>query len=224
MGTKLGMTRVFDEKGASVSVSVLSVGPCVVTQVRTPQRDGYAAVQIGYEEVRPRNSTQPLIGHDAQAGSPPLRYHREFHVPEGELEKFRIGQSLTVESLAGARYVDVTGVSKGKGFQGGMKRHNFKGLFASHGTERKHRSPGSIGSHASNRGYGGGLKKGKRMAGHLGAERVTTRSLDVVRVDAAQGLLLVKGSVPGHNQSLVEVRPATRLNRGKAAKAAGGSD
>lgn len=220
LGTKVGMTRVYTEKGESTPVTVIRLGPCVVTQVRTKEKDGYAAVQIGFGDIHPRNSTMALIAHDFKAGTTPKRHHREFRVDEKDAGSYALGQALTVEKLAGTMYVDVIGTSKGKGFAGVMKRHHFKGMFASHGTERKHRSPGSIGSLCSNRGYGGGLKKGKRMAGHMGAERVTMRSLDVVRIDAGENLLLVKGPVPGANNGLVEVRPAIRLYKSKAKKVA----
>jgi large subunit ribosomal protein L3 len=219
-GTKLGMTRIFTDAGASVPVTVIQVGPCVVTQVRTPEKDGYAAVQIGFGEIKPRNSTMALIGHDAKAGVAAKRRHGEFKVPADKIGEYTLGQELTVAAFAEQAYVDVIGTSKGKGFAGTMKRHGFKGMCASHGTERKHRSPGSIGGHASNRGFGGGLKKGKRMPGHMGAERVTARSLDVVRIDADQGIILVKGPVPGPNNGLVVVRNAKRLSRSKQKKLA----
>jgi large subunit ribosomal protein L3 len=219
LGKKVGMTRVF--KGSvSVPVTVIQVGPCVVTQIKTPDKDGYAAVQIGFEDIKARNSTMPMIGHDFKAGTDPKRTHREFRVKAEELANYTLGQALTVEQLKDQLYVDVIGTSKGKGFAGVMKRWHFKGLFASHGTERKHRSPGSIGGLCSNRGFGGGLAKGKKMAGHMGDERVTARSLDVVSVDAEQGLLLVKGPVPGSNRSTLEIRPAIRLYRSKAKKVA----
>jgi large subunit ribosomal protein L3 len=220
LGRKIGMTRVLQPDGASVPVTVLEVGPCVVTQVRTAEKDGYTAVQIGYGEVKARNSTMPQIGHDHKAGTTPKRTHREFRVEAGKETGFEAGKTLTVKDLQGTMYVDVIGTSKGKGFQGVMKRHHFKGMFASHGTERKHRSPGSIGSYGSNRGFGGGLLKGKRMAGHMGDERVTVRSLDVVRIDAERNLLLVKGPVPGPNTGIVEIRPAIRLYKSKAKKLA----
>jgi large subunit ribosomal protein L3 len=220
LGKKIGMTRVLQPDGASIPVTVLEVGPCVVTQVRTADKDGYAAVQIGYGEMKPRNSTMPQIGHDHKAGTTPKRLHREFHVEAGKESGFELGKALSVKDLEGTMYVDVIGTSKGKGFQGVMKRHHFKGMFASHGTERKHRSPGSIGSYGSNRGFGGGLLKGKRMAGHMGDERVTVRSLDIVRIDAERNLLLVKGPVPGANNGFVEVRPAIRLYKSKAKKLA----
>ncbi|MGE3108213.1 MAG: 50S ribosomal protein L3 [Phycisphaerales bacterium] len=220
-GIKVGMTRVFNEAGESMPVSVIQLGPCVVTQLRTQEKDGYTAVQVGYGDVKPRNSTIPLIGHDAKAGSGPKRTHGEFKVNAEEAANFTLGQVLTVKDLEGTKFVDVIGRSKGKGFAGVMKRWHFKGMFASHGTERKHRSPGSIGSLCSNRGFGGGLKKGKRMAGHMGDEQVTLRSAEVVKIDAEQGLILVKGPIPGANRGTVMVRPAVRLNRSKANKLAG---
>lgn len=220
LGTKVGMSRVFDESGDSVPVTVIRVGPCVVTQVKAADSaDGYNAVQIGYGEIKARNSTMPMIGHDGKAGSAPQRTHREFHVDAKQLEDYTLGQVLTVESLAGLKYVDIIGTSKGKGFAGTMKRHNFKGFTATHGTERKHRAPGSIGSRANNRGTGSN-KKGIKMAGHMGDVRVTVRSLDVIRIDAANNLLLVKGPVPGAASGLVEIRTPTRLYKNKARKQA----
>ncbi len=220
LGTKIGMTRVLTPEGVSVPVTVLKVGPCVVTQVKTKDKDGYVGVQIGFGEMKARNSTMPNIGHDAKAGSDPLRHHREFRVKDDEAAGFEPGKTLTVKDLEGAMFVDVQGTSKGKGFAGVMKRWHFKGMFASHGTERKHRSPGSIGSLCSNRGFGGGLAKGKKMAGHMGAETVTCRSLDVVRIVPEENLLLVKGTVPGSARSTVWVKPAVRLYRSKAKRLA----
>ncbi len=221
LGKKVGMTRVYNDAGAIVPVTVIQAGPCVVTQVRTAEKDRYTAVQIGFDEAKARRATIPMIGHDAKAGTTPKRHHREFRVEAKDTGSYELGQALTVKNLEGVMFVDVIGTSKGKGFQGVMKRHHFKGLFASHGTERKHRSPGSIGSLCSNRGYGGGLKKGKRMAGHMGDERVTMRSLDLVKIDAEHNLLLVKGPVPGANGGLVEIRPAIRLYKSKARRVAG---
>lgn len=218
LGEKLGMTRRYDEAGNSVPVTVIRVGPCVVTQVKTPEKEGYAAVQIGFQDVKPRRSTIPMIGHDAKAGCGPKRTHREFRVAPADASKYTLGQELTVGDLEGLVYVDVAGTSKGKGYQGVMKRHNFKGMFASHGTERMHRHGGSIASHATERGTCGKPKKGKRMGGHMGAERVTVRSIDVVKIDKEAGLLLVKGPVPGPNRGLVEVRTPARLYTPKARK------
>jgi len=220
LGRKVGMTRYFLEDGANVPVTVLEVGPCVVTQIRTPDVDGYAAIQIGYGEAKARNTPIPMIGHDAKAGTSPKRTHVEFRVDEKDLGNYELGQTLTVEALGQTAFVDIIGTSKGKGFQGTMKRWNFKGQPATHGVERKHRSPGSIGGHGSNRGLGGGLRKGKKMSGQLGAERVTVRSVDVVRVDAEKNLVLVKGPVPGANKGEVQVRIPTRLYKSKARKQA----
>ncbi len=215
MGRKLGMTRVYGEDNVSVPVTIIEIGSNVVTQVRTPERDGYAAVQLGYGDMKARNSTMPQIGHDAAAGSGPKRHHQEFRVSEDEIGGYELGQELTVEALGDAKYVDVIGTSKGKGFQGGMKRHGFKGQQATHGVERKHRSPGSIAGHSSNPGKSGRIKKGKKMSGQMGNARVTVRSLDVVRVDSERGLMLVKGPVPGHNKAMVMIRPSVRLYKSK---------
>ena len=217
IGRKIGMTRYYTEEGKNVPVTVIQAGPCVVTQVKTPERDGYAAVQLGFGDIKPRNSTMPLIGHDAKAGAAPMRFHRELRLDSGaDAEAFELGQTIDVTVLADAKYVDVTGTTKGKGFQGGIKRHNFKGLEASHGVKRQHRGPGSIGGHASNLGTGPKIKKGKRMSGRMGDERVTARSLDVVAIVPESNLILVKGPVPGPNQGQVFVRTASRLNRQKA--------
>lgn len=217
MGTKVGMTRVYTEDERSIPVTAIKVGPCFVTQIRSEDRDGYSAVQVGFGGMKARNQSMPLIGHDAKAGVAPQRFHREFRTED--TASFTLGQELSASELESVKYVDVTGTSKGKGFQGGMKRHGFRGQEASHGVERKHRANGSIGGHASNAGMSGKLKKGKKMSGHMGDERVTMRSLDVVRVIPEEGVVLVKGPVPGRNGGMVELRPATRLYRSKAAKA-----
>lgn len=219
IGRKIGMTRRYDAEGRNVPVTVIEAGPCVVTQLKTAEVDGYEAVQVGFEDVKARNSTMPVIGHDAKAGSGPKRTHREFRVSADQLGSYEAGQSLNVEVFDGVAFVDVTGTSKGKGTAGTMKRWGFKGLCATHGTERKHRSPGSIGGRSSNRGTGK-PKKGAHMSGRLGNETVTVRSLPVLGVDKQRNLLLVKGPVPGSNQGLVVVREAVRLYKGKAAKAA----
>ncbi|HZW07438.1 MAG TPA: 50S ribosomal protein L3 [Phycisphaerales bacterium] len=220
LGTKLGMTRVYTPEGVSVPVTAVKLGPCVVTQVKTVEKDGYCAVQIGFGEIKPRRSTQSVIMHDAKAGTTPKRYHREFRCTAEEAGKYTVGQTLTARDFEGTMFVDVTGTSKGKGFQGTMKRWHFKGMFATHGTERKHRSPGSIGSLCSNRGFGGGLKKGKKMSGQMGNARITQRSLDIMRILPEQDLILVKGPVPGPASGMVMVRTATRLYKSKAKKVA----
>jgi large subunit ribosomal protein L3 len=216
LGRKIGMTRYYDADGVSLPVTVVEAGPCVVTQVKTTATDGYSAIQIAFDDVKPRRSTMPVIGHDAKAGTAPKRMHRELRLEtDAEAEAFEVGQTITVEAFGDVKFVDVTGTSKGKGFQGPMKLHNFSGLEASHGVERKHRSAGSIASHASNAGTGPKLKKGKRMAAHMGAERVTVRNLDVVGVDPARNLLLLKGPVPGPNRGYLFMRSSKRLGRRK---------
>jgi large subunit ribosomal protein L3 len=204
LGTKLGMTQVFDETGRVVPVTVVQAGPCVVTAVRTPDNDGYSAVQIGFGEINPRKVTKPVAGLFEKAGVTPRRYVAEIRT-EGASE-YTLGQELTAELFAAGQRVDVTGKSKGKGTAGPMKRHGFKGLSASHGTQRKHRSPGSIGACATP----GRVFKGVRMAGRMGAERTTVQSLTVHAVDGDKNLLLIKGAVPGPRGGLVVVRSAAR--------------
>lgn len=214
LGRKIGMSRYFTEEGKNVPVTVIQAGPCFVTQIKSKNDHGYSAIQIAFEDVEPGRTTMPLIGHDARAGVSPKKFHREVRLDE-DAKDAELGQRLTVEVFEGTKFVDVVGVSKGKGFQGTMKRHNFKGLCASHGTERKHRSPGSIAGHATNRGTGPKPKKGKKMAGHMGAERVTVRNLDVVEIQPEKNILLVKGAVPGPNGGLLFVRTSVRLGRSK---------
>lgn len=204
LGTKLGMTQVFNEAGQIVPVTVVQAGPCVVTAVRTTERDGYASVQLGYGEINPRRVTKPVAGHFTAAGVTPRRYLAELRTSDAS--EYTLGQEVTAEVFSAGQLVDVTGKSKGKGTAGVMKRHGFKGLSASHGTQRKHRSPGSIGACATP----GRVFKGLRMAGRMGNERVTMQSLTVHAVDAERGLLLIKGAVPGSKGSLVLVRSAVK--------------
>jgi large subunit ribosomal protein L3 len=204
LGTKLGMTQVFDERNRIVPVTVVKAGPCVVTQVRTPEKDGYSAVQLAYGATDPRKVNKPRSGHFAKAGVTPRRHLAELRTTDaGEYE---VGQEITAEVFEAGALVDVTGTSKGKGTAGVMKRHGFGGLGASHGTQRKHRSPGSIGGCATP----GRVFKGLRMAGRMGHERVTTQSLTVHLVEAESGLLLIKGAVPGPKGGLVFVRTAAK--------------
>ena len=219
LGRKIGMTRIYIERSKQVPVTVIEAGPCFVSQIKNIENDGYTAVQIAFEDIKPRRSSMPLIGHDHKAGVSPKRFHSEFRVSVEELAGYELGQKLTVETMADVKFVDVVGTSKGKGFTGTMKRWNFKGQLASHGVERKHRSPGSIGSHGNERGGSGGPKKGKKMAGQMGNERVTIRSLDVIAIDKDKNLILVKGPVPGPREGLLVIRPARRLYGGKATKA-----
>ena len=219
VGQKLGMTRVYNEAGISEPVTIIKIDTHTVTQVRTPEVDGYSAIQLGTGDIQARNSTMPLIGHDAKAGVAPQRHHHETRLEDGKEGEWELGQQIDISVFNDIKYVDVIGISKGKGFQGGMKKWGFKGQLASHGVERKHRSPGSIGGHANNAGKSGRIKKGKKMSGQHGNKQITVRSLDVIRIDAKNGLLLVKGPIPGANKGWVEVRPATRLYKSKAAKA-----
>jgi large subunit ribosomal protein L3 len=204
LGTKLGMTQVFADDGRIVPVTVVAAGPCVVTAVRTPAADGYAAVQLGFGEIDPRKVTKPLAGHFAKAGVTPRRYLVELRTDNAN--DYTLGQEVTAETFAAGELIDVTATSKGKGFAGVMKRHGFKGMSSSHGTKRKHRAPGSIGGCA----YPGRVFKGVRMAGRMGGERTTTANLTLHGVDADRGLLLIKGAVPGAAGSLVLVRNAVK--------------
>jgi len=215
LGRKIGMTRLYDDGGMNIPVTVIQAGPCIVSQVKTAEVDGYEAVQIAFEDVKGRNSTMPLIGHDAKAGAGPKRQHREVRLDAGEAASYELGQTLTVEVFGEVKYVDVIGTSKGKGFAGVMKRHGFKGQLATHGVERKHRSPGAVSGRSSNLGTGK-PKKGIRMGGRMGGGRVTVRSLPIVGVDKEKNLLLVKGPVPGSNKGLLMIREACRLYKGKA--------
>jgi len=221
LGRKIGMTRLYDDDGNNVPVTVIEAGPCFVSQVKTQETDGYDAIQMAFEDVKARSSTFQMIGHDAKAGIAPKRFHREMRLDGSEVAEYEAGQEINAEAFESVVFVDVTGVSKGKGFQGGMKRHGFAGQEASHGVERKHRSPGSIGGRSSNLGTGK-PKKGIRMAGHMGAENVTVRSLKVVGIDKDKNLLLIQGPVPGPKQGLIFIREAKRLYKGKAKLAAAG--
>ena len=204
LGTKLGMTQVFADDGRMVPVTVVEAGPCVVTAVRTPDADGYAAVQLGYGEVDPRKVNKPEAGHFMRAGVTPRRYLVELRTDNAS--DYTLGQEVTAETFAPGELVDVTARSKGKGFAGVMKRHGFKGLGASHGTQRKHRAPGSIGGCATP----GRVFKGVRMAGRMGGVRTSALNLTLHRVDADRGLLLIKGAVPGPAGGLVLVRSAVK--------------
>jgi len=204
LGSKLGMTQVFDEHNRIVPVTVVAVGPCVVTQVRTLEKDGYTAVQLAYGAVDPRRVIKPVAGQYTQSGATPRRHIVELRM--ADVSEYEVGQQLTAEVFADGAVVDVVGTSKGKGTAGVMKRHGFHGLGAGHGVKRKHRSPGSIGGASTP----GRVFKGVRMAGRMGNERVTTQNLTVHRVDAETGLLLIKGAIPGNKGGLVLVKTATK--------------
>ncbi|CCH90300.1 50S ribosomal subunit protein L3 [Modestobacter italicus] len=198
------MTQVFDENNRIVPVTVVKAGPCVVTQVRTPEVDGYSAVQLGFGAIDPRKVNKPEGGHFAKAGVTPRRHVVELRTKDAS--DYTVGQELTVDVLTDVAKVDVIGTSKGKGTAGVMKRHGFKGLGAGHGVQRKHRSPGSIGGCATP----GRVFKGMRMAGRMGAVTTTTLSLKVHAVDAEKGLVLIKGAVPGPRGGLLLVRSAVK--------------
>jgi large subunit ribosomal protein L3 len=204
LGKKVGMTRVYDTKGAIVPVTVVQAGPCAVTQVKTVDSDGYNAVQLGFDEIKAKFSTFPLIGHCGKSGVSPRKHFHEIRLKDATDRK--PGDSVNVELFSDVQYVDVIGTSKGKGTAGVMKRHHFGGQCASHGTERKHRSPGSIASRATWRGQCGKPKKGVRMAGHMGMDQVTTRNHPLVKIDKDNNLLLIKGALPGPNGGLLFVR------------------
>jgi large subunit ribosomal protein L3 len=204
LGTKLGMTQVFDENNRVVPVTVVRAGPCVVTQIRTPENDGYSAVQLAFGQVKPTRVNKPETGHFAKAGVTPRRYLVE--VRTSDASEYQLGQELTASVFESGAVVDVVGTSKGKGTAGVMKRHGFSGLGASHGTQRKHRSPGSIGGCATP----GRVFKGLKMAGRMGNQRVSSQNLTLHRVDADAGLLLIKGAVPGPKGGLVLVKTAAK--------------
>ncbi len=205
LGTKLGMTQVWDADGNVVPVTVIEVAPNVVTQIRTTEVDGYSAVQIAAGAIDPRKVNQPSAGHFAKAGVTPRRHLTE--VRTSDASDYALGQELTVDGVFEAgQKVDVVGTSKGKGFAGVMKRHNFKGVSASHGAHRNHRKPGSIGGAATP----GRVFKGQRMPGRMGNDRVTVQNLVIQAVDTEKGLLLVKGAVPGGRGRLVFVRNAVK--------------
>ncbi len=212
LGRKIGMTQVFDEDGHAVPVTVVEAGPCRVAQVKTPEKDGYTAVQLAFGA--PKRVTKPQAGHFAKANIDPARHVVELRLDD--LGEYTLGSEILADVFEAGEAVDVVGVTKGKGFAGGMKRHNFSGLSASHGTQKKHRSPGSVGACATP----ARVFKGTRMAGHMGHRRVTTLNLKVIKADPERNLLLLRGAVPGPKGGLVMVRSAVRVkqrNQGKKA-------
>ena len=204
LGEKLGMTQVFDENNRIVPVTVVQAGPCVVTQVRAADVDGYAAVQIAFGAIDPRKVTKPRAGHFEKAGTTPRRHLVEIRTAGAGT--YTVGQELAVDTFAAGDEIDVTGTSKGKGFAGTMKRHGFHGVSSSHGAHRNHRKPGSIGACATP----GRVFKGMRMSGRMGSDTVTTQNLTVHAVDADKGLILIKGAVPGPKGALVVIRSAVK--------------
>lgn len=205
LGRKVGMTQIYQEDGTVVPVTVLECGPCAVLQVRTPETDGYHAVQLGFLDKKRQGATQAERGHAKKADAEPKRFIREIR-QEAPADGLALGQTLTVEVFNEIKSVDITGTSKGRGFAGVMKRHGFKGLRATHGVKRMHRHPGSSGPSADP----ARTRKGIRKPGHMGNARVTVRNLQVVRVDATNNLLLVKGAVPGHNNAFVVIQQTNK--------------
>ena len=204
LGTKLGMTQLWDDSNKLVPVTVIQAGPCVVTQVRTPETDGYSAVQLGFGAVKPKKLTKPAAGHFERAGVTPRKHLLELRTADAS--EYTLGQEVTSDVFAAAEIVDVTGVTKGKGTAGVMKRHGFSGLGSAHGVHRKHRSPGSIGQSSTP----SKVFKGVKMAGRMGVAKKTVQNLTIHAVDAERGLILVKGAIPGNKGSLVVIRSAAK--------------
>jgi large subunit ribosomal protein L3 len=211
LGAKLGMTQVWDNNKV-VPVTVVQAGPCVVTQVRTQDKDGYSAVQLAYGAINPRKVNKPKAGHFAKAGVAPRRHLVELRTTDAA--DYELGQEVTVSTFEAGQAIDVTGRTKGKGFAGVMKRHGFHGLGSGHGVERKHRSPGSIGACATP----GRVFKGMKMAGRMGHVRYTAQGLTIQAVDTENNLLLIKGAIPGPKGALVLVRSAVKVKKGGASK------
>ena len=201
LGRKLGMTQVWSEDDNLLPVTVIQAGPCTIAQIKSEETDGYAAIQIGFGDISDKHVNKPMAGHFAKAGVAPMKYLREVRVDDPS--QYNLGDQVTVEIFADSKAVDVTGTSKGKGFQGTIKRWNFHRGPMTHGS-RNQRRPGSIGQCA----YPGEVRKGLHMAGHMGNERVTVKNLKVVRVDAEQNLMLLKGAVPGGKNAIVSIRMA----------------
>ena len=206
LGTKLGMTQVFDETGKAIPVTVIQAGPCTVTQVKTAQTDGYSAIQVGYGDVSQKALTRPELGHLAKSGTTPVRHLHEYRLANAG--DFELGQQLKADAFEAGQIVDVIGTSTGRGFAGYQKRHNFRRGPMAHGS-KNHRAPGSTGAGTTP----GRVYPGKRMAGRLGGDRVTIRKLTVVRVDVDRNLLLIKGAVPGKPGALLNIVPATIVGR-----------
>jgi large subunit ribosomal protein L3 len=206
LGTKLGMTQIFDDAGVAIPVTVVQAGPCTVTQVKTKQTDGYAAIQVGFGSVKPKALNKPLLGHLAKSSAPALRHLSEYHTDAAS--DYALGQEIKADIFSAGQIVDVIGTSIGRGFAGNQKRNNFGRGPMSHGS-KNHRAPGSIGAGTTP----GRVYPGKRMAGRLGGKRITISKLTVVRVDAERNLLLIKGAIPGKPGALVSIVPAKKVGR-----------
>jgi len=204
LGKKLGMTQIFDENNHVVPVTVVEAGPCVITQIRTQETDGYTAIQIAYGDIDPRKVKKPQAGHFNKAGVTPRRHVAEIRMDD--VSGYELGQEITANIFDGITFVDVTGITKGKGFAGGMKRHGFAGQGAGHGNQASHRRVGGIGACAPP----GRVFKGKRMAGRMGQDRVTTQNLKIQKIDADANLILIKGAIPGNRGGIVTVKTAVK--------------
>lgn len=204
LGRKVGMSQVFDEEGKAVPVTVIEAGPCYVVQKKTPERDGYAALQIGFDEIDAKKLNRPLRGHFSKNNIRPLRFLKEIRLDRGNIDNYEVGQEVKVDIFNPGDYVDVQGVSKGKGFAGGIKRHGFHRGPMKHGS-KYHRRPGSLGAKGPARVF-----KGRKLPGRTGGEKVTVRNLEVVKVDADRNLLLVRGAVPGPRMGLLLIRNSAR--------------
>lgn len=209
IGKKVGMTQIFDEQGNVIPVTVIEAGPCHVTQIRSKDKEGYVAVQLGYGETKPQRLTKGQLGHLKRNNLPALRVLREFRIKEGDAD-VQEGDQIKVDVFAKGERVDVVGTSKGRGFAGTIKRHGFSRQPKTHGQSDRERAPGSVGQ----RSFPGRTLKGQRMSGHMGNERVTTQNLEVVLVDAERNLLAIRGSVPGHKNGIVMIKPSVKA-RGK---------
>lgn len=209
IGKKVGMTQIFDDNGNVIPVTVIEAGPCHVTQIRTQDKEGYVAVQLGYGQTKPERLTKGQLGHLKRNNLPALRVLREFRIKQGEAD-VQEGDQITVDVFAKGERVDVIGTSKGRGFAGTIKRHGFSRQPKTHGQSDRERAPGSVGQ----RSFPGRTLKGQRMSGHMGNERVTTQNLEVVLVDAERNLLAIRGSVPGHKNGIVMIKPSVKA-RGK---------
>lgn len=204
LGKKLGMTQIFDENNHVVPVTVVEAGPCVITQIRTQETDGYTAIQIAYGDIDPRKVKKPQAGHFNKAGVTPRRHVAEIRMDN--VSGYELGQEITANIFDGITFVDVTGITKGKGFAGGMKRHGFAGQGAGHGNQASHRRVGGIGACATP----GRVFKGKRMAGRMGQDRVTTQNLKIQKIDADANIILIKGAIPGNRGGIVTVKTAVK--------------
>jgi large subunit ribosomal protein L3 len=211
LGKKVGMTQIFDEQGEVVPVTVIEAGPCFVAQVKTVERDGYSAIQMGFEETKPKRLTRPQLQHLQKSNLPALRFLREFRMDDGDMARLQEGQKVTVDLFEVGELVDVIGSSKGRGFAGVVKRHSFHGGPKTHGQSDRHRSPGSIGACTTP----GKVVKGMRMAGRMGGERVTVQGLKVVLVDPERNLLAVQGAVPGAKGGLLIIQQARKTQVSK---------